>query len=400
VKRSIDQILTTHVGRLQRPDSITEKLVARYSGKAIDQAALDAEVRTSVADVVRRQADAGITVVNDGEFSRISWLLYAHERLAGFEQRPVELKFATSILKGKDRADFADYYAEFASRGGLTYYKSPGATGASGGIRDHQPVCVGPVAYRGQAALRAEIDAFKAALGKADVAEGFMTSTAPADIVYAAPNEHYKTEQDYLYAVAEAMKEEYRAIVESGLVLQIDDPMIPAYWDLMLVQGVDVPKYHRHCEERIEVLNHALAGIPKDRIRYHICWGSHHGPHVSDIPIKDVIPLLFKVHASGFLFEAANARHEHEWQSWQGVKLPVGTILIPGVIGHATNTVEHPELVAWRIRLFAETVGKENVIAGTDCGMGYRVHPQIAWAKLRALGEGARLASKVLWSTR
>ena len=398
MKRSTDRILATHVGRLQRPDSITEKLVDRYAGKPVDQAALDAELRASVADVVRQQAEAGISVVNDGEFGRISWLIYAHERLSGFEQRPVELRHAAAILKGKDRADFADYYAEFDSRAGLTYYKSPGATGSSGGLRGHQPVCIGPVAYRGQAAIRAEIDALKAALGGVDAAEAFMTSTAPADIVFAAPNDHYRNEQDYLYAVAEAMKEEYHAIVDAGLVLQIDDPMIPAYWDLMLFQGVDVPKYHRYCEERIEVLNHALAGIPQERIRYHICWGSHHGPHMSDVPIKDVIPLLLKVHASGLLFEAANVRHEHEWQSWKGIGLPDDKILVPGVIGHATNTVEHPELVAWRIRLFAETVGKENVIAGTDCGMGYRVHPQIAWAKLKALGEGARLASQALWS--
>jgi 5-methyltetrahydropteroyltriglutamate--homocysteine methyltransferase len=397
MKRSTDAILTTHVGRLQRPDTITEKLVGRYAGKAVDQAALDAELKASVAEVVRQQADAGIRVVNDGEFGRISWLIYAHERLSGFEQRPVELKYATAILKGKDREEFADYYSEFATRGGLTYYKSPGAAGSSGGMRDHQPVCIGPVAYRGQALLRAEIDALKSALGKADAAEAFMTSTAPGDIVYAAPNDHYRNEEDYLYAIANAMKEEYHAIVDAGLVLQIDDPMIPAYWDLMLTQGVDIAKYHRYCEARIEALNHALADIPRDRIRYHICWGSHHGPHVSDIPIRDVIPMLFKVRASGLLFEAANSRHEHEWQAWRDVKLPDDTVLIPGVIGHATNTVEHPELVAWRIKLFAETVGKENVIAGTDCGMGYRVHPQIAWAKLKALGEGARLASRELW---
>jgi 5-methyltetrahydropteroyltriglutamate--homocysteine methyltransferase len=225
-----------------------------------------------------------------------------------------------------------------------------------------------------------------------------MTSTAPGDIVFAAPNIYYKTEEEYLYAIAEAMKEEYHAIIDAGLVLQIDDPLISGYWDLMLAQGVDIPAYHRYCEARLEALNHALAGIPEDRIRYHICWGSHHGPHMSDIPVKDVIPLLLKVRASAWLFEAANARHEHEWPVWKDVKLPEDKVLIPGVIGHSTNHVEHPELVAWRIRLFAETVGKERVIAGTDCGMGYRVHPHIAWAKLGALGEGARIASKELWA--
>jgi 5-methyltetrahydropteroyltriglutamate--homocysteine methyltransferase len=193
------------------------------------------------------------------------------------------------------------------------------------------------------------------------------------------------------------MKEEYQAIVDAGLVLQIDDPLIPGYWDLMLAQGVDIPAYHQYCEARIEVLNHALAGIPEDRIRYHICWGSHHGPHVSDIPMRDVIPLLLKVRASAWLFEAANARHEHEWRVWKDVNLPDDKLLIPGVISHSTNHVEHPELVAWRIQLFADTVGKERVIAGTDCGLGYRVHPSIAWAKLNALGEGARLATRALW---
>ena len=224
-----------------------------------------------------------------------------------------------------------------------------------------------------------------------------MTSTAPADIVYAAPNEYYKTEEEYLYAIAEAMKEEYHAIVDAGLVLQIDDPLIPGYWDLMLVRGVDIAAYHRYCEERLAILNHALAGIPEDRVRYHICWGSHHGPHMSDVPIKDVVPLLLKVRANAWLFEAANARHEHEWRVWKDVKLPDDKILIPGIVGHSTSHVEHPELVAWRIELFAGAVGKERVIAGTDCGLGYRVHPMIAWAKLKSLGEGAQLASKTLW---
>ena len=399
MKRSTDRILTTHVGRLQRPDNITEALVARYAGKTIDQAALDAKLKSSVSDVVKQQVDAGISVVNDGEFGRISWLIYAHERLTGFEQRPVgELKNLAALVQGKDRQDFYPYYSEFDSRKGLTYYKSPGDSGSAGGLRDRQPICVGPVTYRGQAALRAEIEALKAGLRGAYAAEAFMTSTAPADLVYAAPNEYYKTEEEYLYAIAEAMKEEYHAIVDAGLVLQIDDPLIPGYWDLMLVKGVDIPAYHRYCEARLAILNYALAGIPEDRIRYHICWGSHHGPHVSDVPIKDVVPLLLKVRASAWLFEAANARHEHEWSIWKDVKLPDDKILIPGIVGHSTNHVEHPELVVWRIELFARTVGRERIIAGTDCGLGYRVHPMIAWAKLKSLGEGAQLASKALWS--
>ena len=399
MKRSTDRILTTHVGRLQRPDNITEALVARYAGQTINQAALDTALKSSVADVVKQQADAGISVVNDGEFGRISWLIYAHERLTGFEQRPIgELKNLAALVQGKDRQDFYPYYSEFNSRKGLTYYKSPGDSGSAGGLRDHQPICVGPVRYRGQAALRAEIEALKAGLRGVNAVEAFMTSTAPADLVYAAPNQYYKTEEEYLYAIAEAMKEEYHAIVDAGLVLQIDDPLIPGYWDLMLVKGVDVPAYHRYCEERLAVLNYALAGIPEDRIRYHICWGSHHGPHMSDVPIKYVVPLLLKVRANAWLFEAANARHEHEWRIWKDVKLPDDKILIPGIVGHSTNHVEHPELVAWRIELFAATVGRERIIAGTDCGLGYRVHPMIAWAKLKSLGEGAQLASKTLWS--
>ena len=289
-------------------------------------------------EVVRQQADAGIRVVNDGEFGRISWLIYAHERLSGFKQRPVELKYATAILKGKiGRSSPIITPSSPLAAGSPTTSRRRAAS--SGGMRDHQPVCSDQAAYRGRAMLRAEIDNLKATLGGDNVVEGFMTSTAPGDIVYAAPNDYYQNEEDYLYAVADASPPFFPP---TGLVLQIDYPIIPAYWDLMLTQGIDIPKYHRYCEARIEVLNHALADLPKDRIRYHICWGSHDGPHVSDIPIKDVIPMLLKVRASGLLFEAANSRHEHEWQAWRDVKLPDDTVLIPGVIGHATNTVDIP----------------------------------------------------------
>lgn len=398
MKHSIDRILTTHVGRLQRPDDLTDMMIARQAGKAYDPALFSSRLKTSVAEVVKRQADAGITVVNDGEFGRVSWLIYSFQRLSGFESKPIKPEQNSTVLHGKDRSDFADYYEHVSAEGGRTYYRSPGSFGAVGGIEGERWECTGPITYVGQAAIQDELKSLKAAMATTQVDEAFITATAPGDIAAVAPNNYYAREDDYLQALGDAMREEYRAITDAGIVLQIDDPFLPVQWDLMLAGNVTLAEYYRHCEKRIEVLNHALAGIPENMIRYHICWGSHHGPHSTDIPLKDVMPLLFKVRVSALMFEAANARHEHEWQTWKEVKLPEDKILIPGVISHATNTVEHPDLVAWRIRLFAETVGRERVIAGTDCGLGYRVHPQIAWAKLEALGEGARRSTKELFA--
>lgn len=397
MKRSTDRILTTHTGRLQRPDDLTDLLVARQAGNAIDENAYARRIKTAIAEVVQQQVAAGLSVVNDGEFGRISWLVYGFGRLSGFTLKPVTFDQNRTVLQGKDRRDFADYYKYIAAEGGRTYYRSPGAWGAAGGVAGHEWLCTGPITYTGQAALNAEIEGLKSALGLADVTQAFMTSTAPGDMLFAASNAHYPSEEAFLYAMADAMREEYRAITDAGIVLQIDDPQIPVQWDLMLGDGASLAEYERFCHQRVEALNHALAGVPEDMVRYHICWGSHHGPHSTDVPFRDILPTIFKVRASGIVFEAGNVRHEHEWQIWQDIKLPDGKVLIPGVVSHATNTVEHPELVALRIKQFADLVGRENVIAGTDCGMGYRVHPQIGWAKLRSLGEGAGLATKQLY---
>jgi 5-methyltetrahydropteroyltriglutamate--homocysteine methyltransferase len=341
MKRSTDRILTTHTGRLQRPDDLTDLLVARQAGKAIDEAAYARCLKTAIAEVVHQQAAAGISIVNDGEFGRISWLVYGFGRLSGFILEPVTPEENRTVLQGKDRRDFADYYKHIAAEGGRTYYRSPGASGAAGGVAGHEWLCTGPITYTGQSSLRAEIEGLKSAVGSAEVTQAFMSSTAPGDMLFAASNGYYPSEEAFLYAMADAMREEYRAITDAGIVLQIDDPQIPVQWDLMLAEGASLEEYERFCHQRVDALNHALAGIPEEMIRYHICWGSHHGPHST---FRDILPIVFKMRASGIVFEAGNVRHEHEWQIWQDTELPVGKILIPGVVSHATNTVEHPEL--------------------------------------------------------
>jgi 5-methyltetrahydropteroyltriglutamate--homocysteine methyltransferase len=257
------------------------------------------------------------------------------------------------------------------------------------------PVCRGPITYTGGEAIRADIAHMKAALGAAGVVEGFMTSIAPGSASRIG-NEHYKTEEELIYACAEAMREEYRSILDAGLVLQLDDPAIAENWD-MINPAPTVDEYRALSMVRVEALNHALRGLPQERIRFHLCWGSWHGPHVTDIPLRDIVDVMLAVNCRAYSFEAGNVRHEHEWKVWQDVKLPAGKVLIPGVVSHATNVVEHPELVADRITRFANLVGPERVIAGTDCGLGGRIHPDIAWAKLETLAQGAALASRQLY---
>ena len=260
MKRSTSRILTTHVGRLQRPDDLTDMMIARQASKAFDQAAFSAKLKTAVKDVVRRQADAGIAIVNDGEFARISWLIYGFQRLGGYELKPIKPEQNLTVLQGKDRSDFADYYAYIAAESGRTYYRSPGSAGAAGGVEGQRWECTGPVTYTGQSAVREEIDDLKAALAGAGVEEAFMSATAPGDIAYVAPNNYYSHQDDYLQALADAMREEYQAIADAGIVLQIDDPVMPCEWDLMLARNASKEDYYRHCEKRIEFLNHALAG--------------------------------------------------------------------------------------------------------------------------------------------
>jgi 5-methyltetrahydropteroyltriglutamate--homocysteine methyltransferase len=405
MRHSEQRVLTSHAGSLPRPDDLIELNRARQAGESSDEAAYQARLASAVEDVVRRQKAAGIDIAGDGEYGKAmgqrvnygAWWSYSFQRLGGLvlgteiykvpprrsEPRQVRL---TSFSDRRDRQQFAAAYADPHS--GVSTVP-PG----SGGMK--LPVCTGPLTYTGYAAIRADIAHFKAALAAAGIEEGFMTSIAPGSASRIG-NEHYKTEEEFLYACADAMREEYTAIVEAGLVLQLDDPAVAENWD-MINPAPPVDAYRKFAMVRVEALNHALRGLPRDRIRFHLCWGSWHGPHVTDIPLRDIVNVMLAVDCQAYSFEAGNVRHEHEWRVWEEVKLPAGKILIPGVVSHATNGVEHPELVADRIERFARLVGRETVIAGTDCGLGGRVHPQIAWAKLETLAQGAALATKRLW---
>jgi 5-methyltetrahydropteroyltriglutamate--homocysteine methyltransferase len=388
MKRSNDRILTTHVGSLIRPQPLQEFLRARQAGRPFDAKAYDECLCRSVADVVRRQAEAGIDVISDGEFGKsISWSQYVLERLSGFERRPVK-PGANPFQRGADRARFAEFYAELDAREEV-------ATRTDS-------VCVGPIAYTGQADLKRDIDNFKAALAGVKVEEAFLPVAAPASVIPDRKNEYYKTDEECLVAIGAAMRTEYRMIVEAGFVLQLDDARAAVTYDRM-VPPASFADYRKWVDMHVQVLNDAITGLPPDRIRYHVCWGSWPGPHTTDVPLKDIVDLILKVNVGAYVIEGANPRHEHEWKVWKDAKLPEGKLLIPGVISHATNVVEHPELVAERIARYARLVGRENVLAGTDCGFAQgpfyrRVHPSVMWAKLEALAEGARLASKQLWS--
>lgn len=389
MKRSTERILTTHVGSLTRPVEIIDAMRARVNNEPYDRESFAASLRKGVAEVVRKQAQVGVDIVSDGEFGKSGFAVYINERLGGFERRPGEP--GASVSRGKDRADFADFYREYDR---LTQSHRPARA---------RWVCTGPVTYD-PTLVQVDIANFEAALEGAGVEEAFMPVAAPITVETDRPNEYYPTQEAYLYAIGDALKEEYRAIVDAGFLVQLDDPWITARWDQML-PDIDLEQFQKFCETRIEATNYALAAIPRDRIRYHICWGSWHGPHSTDIPIKDILSLFLKVNAGAYLFEAANVRHEHEWKVWQDVELPEGAVLVPGVVTHATNLIEHPELVAQRIVRLANLVGRENVLAGTDCGFSQgpfsaKVHPSIQWAKLNALVEGAKLATRELWPGR
>lgn len=375
MKRSTSQkVLTTHVGSLPG--------LAAFDTTAADY---EARLRTGVAEVVARQRKAGIDVMNEGEYTKGGdWLAYVDHRFAGFEPRPP--KGPPVITQGKDREVFADFY-KYATERGMLFYVAGDDMKQK---REHW-VCTGPITYRGQAAVEREIALLKANLAPGE--EGFLTATAPASLEPYWSNEFYKTEEEFLFAFAEALRVEYEAIAASGLVLQVDDAWLPALWDRIGI-GMGLAAFRKRCMLRVEALNHALRNIPEEKIRYHLCWGSWHGPHAFDIEMKDMVDIMLSVKATAYLFEAGNVRHEHEHVVWETTKLPAGKIIIPGVVSHATDIVEHPDLVAQRIRNFARHVGLENVMAGTDCGFGGRSHPQIAWAKLEALAEGARRAVK------
>ncbi|HXX46115.1 MAG TPA: cobalamin-independent methionine synthase II family protein [Candidatus Acidoferrales bacterium] len=389
MKQSTNRILTTHVGSLPRPDDLIEL----YRDQAPTEK-LEPRLASAVTEVVQRQVEAGIDIVNDGEFGKPmsdevdygAWATYVLGRVSGFEWRdlPKDFNLVKSFMGGsKDRQDFADYYA------------TPEAYAGPSTHPVRFPVNIGPIRYTGQDVIQRDVRNLKSALAGKNVEEAFMTAVVTG--VTIMPGEYYKTADEQAAAVAEAMREEYKAIVNAGINLQIDDPIIVNVYEWRHSMNGDMAAFRKWAEEHIELVNHALAGIPEEKVRYHICWGSWKGPHSTDLPLKNAIDLMLKVKASQYSVEAANPQHEHEWKVWKDAKLPAHKSVIPGVVSHKTNVLEHPEVVADRIMRYAEAVGRERVLAGTDCGMGGRIHPSIAWAKLRALSAGAAEASKQLW---
>ena len=376
MKRSVDRILTTHAGSLPRPAD----LLAMAPG----QAGYAARVQRAVADVVRRQAECGLDVVTDGEMSKPSFITYVTERLSGFE--PSREPGAVPWAGSREAVAFPEFYEP-------TLRQSPNAAAP-------RFVCTGPVAYVGHARVQADIENLKTALAGVRVEEAFIPAISPSNVEGRQRNAYYKTDEEYLFAIAEAMREEYRAIVDAGFLLQIDDPRLVTYY--ILSPTSTVAACRAWAEVRVEALNHALRGIPRDRVRFHTCYSINMGPRVHDMELKDVVDVILRVRAGAYSFEAANPRHEHEWRVWEGVTVPEGALLIPGVITQSTVLVEHPELVAERIGRFAQVVGREHVVAGADCGFASfagstEIHPSIVWAKLAALTAGAALASRRLW---
>jgi len=382
MKRSETRILTTHVGSLVRPPALLGQLQALKAGTG-DVATLDRVRRQAIADVVRQQLGVGLDIVNDGEFGKANWATYILERVEGFELRPQQLRPVEWL--GSDGTRFAEYVAETfpqAARGFPT------------------EACIGPVRYRDSVAIDRSVADLRAAVKDQPVAEAFMTTVAPASTAFGGIDEYYGNERDYVFAIADALAVEYQAIHAAGFLVQVDDAVLANMYDHLVRQGP--ARYRDWAQLRVDALNHALRGIPEDRVRYHVCFGSWHLPHISDAPLEDIVGLILQVNAGAYSIEAANPRHEHEWRVWETHRLPAGRILIPGVITHHTVTVEHPRLVADRLVRFAKLVGRENVIAGTDCGFAQvenirRVHPTIMWAKFEALVAGAALASKELW---
>lgn len=387
MKRSTDRILTTHCGSLARPRELLDLMKAKLNGEAYDQAAYTKRIASAVSEIVRQQAEIGIDVVTDGEQGKPGFFTYVRERLTGFEAKAVPAggwqQWAAEI------ADFPEYYEQYLGKRMM-----------GGSIAPRAPlVCTGPIEYRGQEAIRQDIANLKAALAGKHIAEAFMPAVAPSGV---AKNEYYKSDEEYLAAVGDALREEYLAIVDAGFILQIDDPWLTEVHSQD--PSLSAAERRRIAERSVEAINHAIRGIPSEKIRFHTCYGINEGPRVHDAPLKEIVDLILRINAGAYLFEAANARHEHEYHVWETVKLPSGKIVIPGIITHCSNIVEHPELIAERIVNFAKLVGRENVIAGADCGFSSQatynpeVHPRVVWAKFKALAEGARLATKLLWS--
>lgn len=407
---STDRIQTSHAGSLPR----TPELIAATAARGFEDDGFtlrhtpefDDLVTAAVADLVQRQLDAGITVPGDGEYGKAmsnaidygAWWTYSFQRTAGLELTDQHALFGepvrsepgkvrlTSFIDRRDWTIFRDAYTD------------PDAGIQLGKNATSMPSTTGPLRYTGQAAIASDVANLTAALAKAGASEGFVTSLAPGSAAR-IPNQYYATEEEHIWAWAEVLREEYLAITDAGLVLQLDDPSIAENWDQVNPEP-SVEDYLAFTRIRVEALNHALRGIPEEQVRFHLCWGSWHGPHTTDLEFRHLVRLMLEINAGAYSFEAANARHEHEWRVWEDVALPDGKLILPGIVGHATNVVEHPELVAERIERFASVVGKERVVASTDCGLGGRIHPHIAWAKLEALGEGARIASARLFGER
>ncbi|MFQ5850326.1 MAG: methionine synthase [Candidatus Binatia bacterium] len=388
MKRSTDRILTTFAGSLARPPDLLEMMQAKETGQPYDQEAYTGRVRSAVADVVRKQVEAGVDIVCDGEQGKPGFFAYVSERLTGFEPRETTLP-AGPWVGSREALAFPEYYQWYARQRG-------GSVAAPFGM-----VCTGPITYKGQAALQTDIENLKAALQGLKAEQVFMPAISPTNIEGPRRNEYYPTQEAYLYAIADAMREEYHSIVDAGFLLQIDDPRLVSYYGSH--PGESLEQCLKWAELRVEVLNHALSDIAPENVRFHTCYGINIGPRVHEVTLKEVVHLLLKINAGAYSFEAANPRHEHEWHVWESVKLPEGKVLIPGVISHTTNLVEHPELVAERIVRYASLVGREHVIAGSDCGFSSQattepeVHPTVVWAKFQAMAEGARLATKQLW---
>ena len=385
--RSTDRILTMHAGTLPKPQDIRERVLAKSRGEPVDEAALTADMRRVIGENVRLQLENGIDSVNDGEISKTSFSNYLRERLGGIEIRPADPNTPRmGAIGGRDLLYFPEYFDGVRNR----------AAAATGQNRADQSVCVGPLSYVGHDDVQADIDNFRAGLEETDPPEVYLPAITPGTVEHWLKNEHYATQEEFLYAIADVLAVEYKIIVDAGFLLQIDDPDLPDAWQIH--PEMDVPEYRKFAQMRVEALNHALRDIPEESIRFHTCWGSYHGPHMFDIDLADIADIILNVKAVGYSIEASNPRHDHEWVVWKDIDWPDGKALIPGVIGHANDFIEHPQLVAQRLVRYANIVGKENVIAGTDCGIGSRVgHPQVCWAKFKAMSDGAAIATKELW---
>jgi len=393
VQRSTDRIITTHAGSLPRPPELLPALTAKDEGQPYDAPALAAAVHTSVLEVVRRQAEIGLDVIDDGEHSKSSFTGYLRTRIGGLAQTTTP--YRQTITRTRDYLAFTEAYEETA----VVLAARPSKQGRGPrGVRN--TAFTGPISYVGQREVSADLAVFTDALATVDAREGFVTALSPGNLAGFYRNEYYANESEFFTAVADALNVEYRAIVDAGFVLQVDDPRLVTHWDRH--PGIDLADCRHFMEEQVEILNHALRGIPEDRIRYHTCYSTNIAPRAHDLELRDYVDIMLRIRAGAYSIEAANPRHDHEWAIWEQVKLPEGKLLIPGVVSHCVSLVEHPELVAQRIVRYAQVVGRENVIAGSDCGFassaaGDEVHPDVAWAKLEALVAGARLASNALW---